>query len=119
MSVSAANVATFAPELAAVSTATVNGWLDRVARQINVDAYAARADDAQLFLTCHYVTLWVRSSTGQSGPSGPVSSQAAGKLSKAFQLAQSKSIGDDMLRATVYGQMFLRLRQITFADRVV
>jgi hypothetical protein len=119
MSVTTSDVTTFAPELAAAPGSLVAQWLDVCGRQISTEAYGSRSDDALLFLVCHYVTLDTRARSGMSGPASAVSSQTAGKLSKSFALASSTSIGDDMLRSTVYGQMFLRIRQVTFAGRVV
>lgn len=118
MAVTAADVKALATELASVADATVTTWIAIVERRIDRDAFDGKADDAVTFLAAHFVTLVAQAAAGSSGSKGGVAARKVGDVATTYA-APTVSLGDDALRATMWGQFYLDLREGIFADRRV
>lgn len=105
MSITWADVSTFAPEVASVPSARQTQILAMVDRQVNATAWGDAAVDGALHLAAHYGVMSLR---GSSSAAGPVVSESVGPVSRSFA-APSSGGGGDGLEATSYGREYMRL----------
>lgn len=120
MAVVAADVKALATELASVSDGTVNTWIAIAERRVNRTAFGEKADDAVIFLSAHLVTVSQQANAGASGFVAGMQSRRVGDVSVTFgSMSGTMAMGDEHLRATLWGQLYLDLRDSIFADRRV
>lgn len=102
----------FAPELASVSNARLQIFLDIASKQIAASVWGSSYDTAHILLAAHCYTLANR--TG--GAVGPVTSEKVGDI----QVSYGKSGDDtDALNSTSYGALYLQLRDATIINPTV
>lgn len=95
-------------EFAGIDDTTVQQYLDQAGRLLKVDAWGARYDDGQLYLTAHLITCFA-SGAAEGGASGPVSAKRVGEVSASY--AVSDAFKASAMGSTKYGRMFLELQQ--------
>lgn len=97
MSVTAAGLKKFAPELAQVDNARLNIFIRIATRQVNPTYFQDQTEDGVLLLSAHYATLGNREGAG-----GAVTGERVGDLSRQY----SSSLDKSKLCSTSYGEMF-------------
>lgn len=107
MPVAWADVAALDAPLANVPSAAQTAILADVALMLDVDRWGTRLDLATKYLAAHVGALVLRG--GGAAGVGPVTSQTMGPASKSYATPMLlAALGD--LGATVWGQIFARLR---------
>lgn len=116
MTVTAASLIVFAPELASVDEAIVTAAVDAAYRRTNVAAWAGKVDDGVNNLAAHMLTLGVRIAASGAQARGALTSQTVGPLSRSFA-APPVTMSDAWLASTTYGQAYAELKATVFACR--
>jgi hypothetical protein len=111
MAVTAADIqGMLSGEFASLSAGTINPFIAEAERQLSISRWDALYDDGVRYLTAHLIAT---QSLGASAPSGPVTSESAGPLSRSYAAAATWS--PDGLDSTVYGRRFLELQRLVGA----
>jgi hypothetical protein len=105
-------------ELASVTNAELQTWIDEAELNVCRDAWGDRADDGVSYLAAHLaVTFGAAAHSGVAGASGPATSV------RVDQLATTYAVGDVFknsdLGTTKFGRRFLSMRSLIFAARVI
>lgn len=117
MAVTWSDVSKIAPELSTVAAATQNAILADVVTQLESLQWGttARYELASKYLCAHLATIAVR---GGSGPSGLVTAERLGQMSRQYSMP-AKSKDGSIYDATPYGREFFRLRRQFVVSRVL
>ncbi len=109
-------IRTIAPDLADVSDASLDAFLELAAQRISPGVFGRVYAQAVAYLAAHLAVLSQRAAfaagAGVVG-GGPVAGVTTGGLSVSFGQAQvtaASSLGDESLKTTAYGLEFLALR---------
>lgn len=119
MSVTVADIQTFAPLLADVDEDTIQAAIDEAERNTYRTAWGARADDGIKNLTAHLLTVNEKlAALASAQVTGPITSQGVGPLSRSFAVAAAVPYEHYWYTLTTYGQRYLTLVGSIFANRV-
>ena len=88
-----------------LSDAQVQSVLDCALLYINLDAFAGKGDKAQALLAAHFAAEGL---AGDFAPSGPVTGEAAGGLSRSYGSSAGQT-SMSSFASTIYGRRFLEL----------
>lgn len=116
MSVIVSDVKTMATELASVSDSTVELWLNAAVSRVNRTAFGDNADNATKYLAAHLTTLATKANSGASSGTGSIRQRKVGDVSTTFAVGTADA-QDATLMSTIWGQMYMDLRRLVFADR--
>lgn len=99
------------PAHSAVDSAVVSAYLDIAVEQHTSSAWGAVYAQAMVWFTAHLIETTPGTGAGANvaGQVGAITQQRDGDLSRSYASA-ARGDADDWLRATVYGQNYLRLR---------
>lgn len=109
------------PEFANDSDKFVVAYLERALNQLSDLAWGTNFEQAVMLESAHNMALAKIAGNDSSGAFqgavGPITSVSAAGISTSFATLspQGKSATDDWYNKTVYGQQFLRLRNMTIA----
>jgi hypothetical protein len=98
------NVVAVAPELSAVALGTQTALLAMVATLLpNPSVLGSQYDAACTWLAAHLGTVSCR---GGDGPSGPITAESTGRVSRSYAAPASS---DSSYSSTSYGQLYLAI----------
>ena len=112
MSINLSQFRTRFPEFDSVADSIVNFAINDAADDMDVTRWGTRFDSGQLFLAAHYVSLSSTTGVPVSGSAGAISQATTGPLSVTTNIPVAKNANEAMLSSTVYGQRYLRLRNM-------
>lgn len=111
------------PAFATTNLTTIQWWLDFNARLLDSGYWGTYYSDAIGFATAHELSLALQAlSSAQGafqGAVGVVTSVSAAGVSTSFSGLDTTSRSDFWYSKTIYGQQYLRLRDITMAPGVM
>lgn len=112
MSVDAANFKKAFPEFADVPNVRLTIFSGMAERNVNRSVWEEKADDAEMLLTAHFLTL-----ADRQGAGGAVTQERVGDLSVSYGTSKGNQ---DELNSTSYGQMFLMMmKTLAITPRVI
>ena len=112
MAISLSQFRTRFPEFVDVDDSVINFAIADAADDMDVVRWGNRYDTGQLFLAAHFTVLSSTNGSIKDGSVGPVQQATTGPLSVQYGSPVAKTQTDAMLTATVYGQRYLRLRNM-------
>jgi hypothetical protein len=98
------------PEFSSVADATVQKWLDRVAKMMNPDHFGDIYDDSHLQLAAHWMAV-SGLGTGIAVAGSAIKSKTVGPVSVTYESATTLSEAEAELERTKYGRLFKALRR--------
>jgi len=111
------------PAFATTDETTIQWWLDFNTRLLDSGAWDTYYSDAIGFTTAHELSLALQAASSPlgafKGAVGVVSSVSAAGVSTSFSGLDTTSRSDFWYSKTIYGQQYLRLRDITMAPGVM
>ena len=113
--VTPALVKSYAPELSSNTDSMITLYIDLAKDNIAESVWGDKYDRAVTMLTCHYLTMRGRAS---SGAAGPVTSKKVGDLQISYASVQTWK-DDATLATTEYGMIYLHLRSTIVRSPIV
>lgn len=105
------------PEFETQDDSRVELFINDATTQISEAKFGTSYDIALAYLTAHYLSLSVKSSSGSSGNVGAIASKSVEGVSVSYNQAQAKDQKESYYLSTTYGQRYLELRsQITVGN---
>lgn len=99
------------PEFVSIADARIDIFIDDAVLILNEVYWGTKYDLGLNYLTAHYLTLGEKSSGGNSGSRGEVSSRAVDGTSTSYNVVTLNSLSDSYYTSTSYGQRYLALRK--------
>lgn len=95
-------------EFAAMTQSVLEGFIDEASAEVSEATYGDRYDQAVKYLAAHLAAVMT---AGSTSPSGPVTSETAGRVSRSYAAVVMSPTSADGLIATTYGRRFADIRR--------